>query len=1067
MATRLIDLPFTRGLDQSVDETSLAPPGMTELVNYRMTRQGRLEHRLGVAATSMSASFSTAVGDRPDGNKPQGLAGGLLLAGGHGYYNNALGWQCVGSVPRFVPHDTFAGAQDSAQSFYSPSLASVDGFLVVAGRRAGPHAFVNVFDELTGVRVWSDQFVGDFGGTPNNVPRVVAAGAGVVVVTQNVTTGVIVAQYMDLTTLPLTGFPAFTTVVAATGSGGFDVAPISGSEFLLSYYDGTNAVIAIVSVPGLAITSSTTLTDGVGIKYTTCLRTTSSNHVYLAWLNGTTRNVCCAVLSTALVQVGTTQTAGVSASTALSASNFHPVIGRLSATSVVVGWTDSVVTAGPGATFQTFRTTFCTINNTASVGSTYGPIGGMYLASKPFRSTTPFLETITQPCVWLGNHNPNYNTELDRSYFLATLNASIGGHTTSQSYTLEMSAGPSVAGDAIRVMGATNQVCEVVQSTTLGEVWNQVAFNEDFRGLGDAVPQVKVQVYRFGDGARTIRSRTRAIVPANGQQVILGGAPRVFDGSRLIELGIPFGPTVVDDVPTFPGGMQQSSTYNYIFVIEYFDHKGQRHLSYASTPYTVTMGPTDTQVNFEILAPALWAQPNATDLVDLRVPVVRAYRTAANGTVYRYSPPTGSPNGEFVAVSSASGRVGSAGYQDVNSDADIAGNEAVYVQVGNNLSNYRAPPCTFGCEHEGRLVVGGGWNRKDVICSKLFFPGEGIQFTESAAFVINMSEECTGLASLDGSLVLFSERGIYTVSGDGPTGDGVGSFPKPRRLPGTVGCVDWRSIVTTEAGVFFRSLDGLYLLPRGLGPPSFVGAPIKDKLRLYPETLGATAATRALATSISGTDSEQVVCWLVGNAIAPTAVTTMVYSTAAGTWSETRLPEDAANLQNVIGTWRDLVNNTDVVAWARAEIAAATAGSLLVESPGTGYDQDISGSFEPLLNGSMKTGKVFPFGFGGRGTVKAVRLVGDCLHATTLVPTVYSDANTSGYTATTLTFAAAGRFAVELPLRQRDLAWLQVLLTDPTTGSANRGAGLRFNGLAIEVEMEPGMIRTIPGSRST
>jgi hypothetical protein len=542
---------------------------------------------------------------------------------------------------------------------------------------------------------------------------------------------------------------------------------------------------------------------------------------------------------------------------------------------------------------------------------------------------------------------------------------------------------------------------------------------------------------------------------------VLGGAPRYFDGDRLIEIGISHGPAVVSATPAATGSMSPGD-YIYVFVIEYFDARGQRHLSYVSSPFAVTVGAGEAQVNFELLLPALWAHPNATDLDDSRQPVLRAYRTSNNGTVFRFAPDTVDPNGALAGLLPSRGLVS---YQDTNSDTDIAANEAVYVQVGNALSNYRAPPCRFGCEHEGRLVTAGGWNPSEYIVSKLFFAGEGIQFTESASFRDVCPEPITGIASLDGSLVLFAERGVYVVNGDGPTDDGVGSFSKPRKLPGRVGCVDWRSVVTTDAGAWFRSADGMYLLPRGLAAPQFVGAPIKNKLRNYPETLGAVTVTRAVSREISDCDSEQVIAWLVGDAEEPTAVAIFMFSLATQSWSQVALPSSAGNLQNVIGVWTDLINGTDVIAFAREELVSGTPGSILVENPGTDYDQDISDSFEPLLNGSWRTGKIFPFGFGGRGTIRSLRLVGECHSATTLAPTVYSDANASGYASGALTFEA-GRFAKEIQLRQKDIEWIQVGVADPTTGAGNRGAGLRFNGLALEVEMDPGLIRSPAANRS-
>lgn len=1063
MVSRLIDLPFTRGLDESTDDTVLAPPGMVDLVNYRLTRAGRLEHRLGVADQSCATSVYNFTGDRPEGNKPQALYGRFLAAGGHGYTCLTQGaWLCVGSVSRFVPTESYPAYQESSRSFDSASCASVNGFLVVLGTE-NPNpgtAQAVVFDERTGEPVFRVSF-GRAGGSATVCSRVVASGSNAVIVWLDTATGDIVGNTIDLSgTYPLALSADVTIVAAATAAAGIDAAPLDSSAFIVSYFVGANAAMRLVNSTTFAtILGPALVSDGAGTKLTTCLATVTPRNYYLAWLNTTTRNVVVAVFDNTLTQVGANVILGNAPGTVFSTDNFHPVIGRRSSSEVVVGWTDSYVVG----VFQTYRTTFRDATNAAAAGTTYGPMYGYYLASKPFRTSAPFFEGFAQPAVWLANQNPTV-TDFDRSYFLMLL-GEFSSVTNNEACSWEMSASPSAAVSAIRLLGQQLQVPEVVLSTTTGPFNWQTVHQESFRGLGTATPQRKLQVYRFGDGAISFRARTRQVIPCQGSFVVLGGAPRYYDTDRLVELGMAHGPTVIRATSAATGSMAPGD-YRYVFVFEYFDGQGQRCLSYVSNPMVVTVAPGDAQVNFEILASAAWAFTNTTTDLDTfrRNLVVRPYRTGLNGTVYRYSPPTASPNGTFAGPLLAFGRIQ---LQDVNSDLQIAGNEAVYTQVGNALSNYRAPPSRFGCEHEGRLVLGGGWNPKEFTVSKLFFAGEGIQFTESASFKIPpITEDGTGCASLDGTLVLFSERSIYAVIGDGPTDDGAGGFTQPRRLPGRVGCLDWRSIITTDAGVMFRAADGFRLLPRGLGATMFIGAPIQNKTRLYPETLGAAVVTRQVAPGVSDHDSEQVACWLIGNAEEPTAVKIFTYSLLTQVWAEVSLPEDVSNLQNVLGVWRDLVNNTDVLGFAREEIATSVAGSLLVENPGTNYDRDISGSFEPLLAGSWRTGKVFPFGFGGRGTIRALRLVGECLAPTTLAPTVYSDANPAGYASSTLTFAA-GRFAVQLELRQKDIEWVQVGMADPTTGSGNRGAGLRFNGLALEVEMDPGLIRLPAANRST
>ncbi len=1058
MATRLIDLPFTSGLNEAVDETVAQLPTMTELTNYRLTRAGRLEHRLGVKELPVDDPAVALAS--PEGELTQAISGRLLAAGGRLYSRSGVtsSWACVGSVSRYVPWGSQTALVDSGNSYSHPSCAAASGKVLVIGTReesvgvSAKAISTRVIDVATGATVWS-QTVGITTGTPENRGRAVTCGNRGIVVFQDTATGNIYATGADLSAVPFVAFPSETLLVAgANGVAGIDVCPIDATSYAVAYWIG-GAGQAFLSVRN-AVTHAevgSVSSGSISLSLPTCASyvTGGNRFYYLAWMDTVAMTVAARVFDSTLSLVGGTQTIATGMT-----DTYRPALGEVTDAGggAIVGYTDRYTSGA----FETVQTTFGYVSITG-VGTAFsGPYYGYALASKPFNSDATFTDGERCPACWLVNDLRTVE-DLDRSYFLVPIRQG----TPEQFAPLDMSAGPSAGVFVADAMAQVSEVAAVSASTDGQQFW-MTALLENFRGVGTATPQAKVQLYRFGDAAESMRSRTRAVVPCAGSVVVLGGAPRYFDGFWATEVGIPFGPSVNSAAAVSGGAMAPSKTYRYVFVLEYYDARGQRALSYVSNPYSVTLGAGDSAVDFEIQAPYLWASANAP-IADTRAVTLRAYRTAGDvGTVFRFCPllarPNGSPAGPYVFRVTGT---------DTNADADIAANEAVYVQVGNALSNYRAPPCRFGCEHEGRLVVAGGWNPNEANCSKLFFPGEAIQFTGRTEFSITVPEEITGCASLDGSLVLFTQRSIYTCSGDGPTDDGAGSFSPPRRLPGRVGCLDWRSVVVTEQGVMFRGADGFYLLPRGLGSPVFIGAAVKETARMLPETIGAAMVTRTVSRLVSDHDSEQVAAWLVAEDETPSTVKILTYSLALQAWSEIALPSQIGNAQSVLGVWTDLVNGSDVLAFGRAALDSAEEGALLIEATGAGeFAYDISPSFEPLLAGGWKTGKVFPFGFGGRGTMKSIRLVGECLEATTLEPTIYSDDSPGGYASGTLTFTP-GRFAVEIPFRRRDLAWVQIQVADPTTGSGNRGAGLRFNGLALEVDMEPGLHRTAPGERST
>lgn len=1049
MATRLIDLPFTTGINESADETVTALPAMTELVNYRLTRSGRLEHRLGVDDIDVSTVVNGGVACTPVGSPAQAIHARSLVAGGHVYtYTNGNALACAGSVSRFVPWNSQTTLVDSSESYSHPSIAAANGKLVVLGTlndasTATPNTVVvRVIDEKTGTVLWT-QNIGVTAGTPTNHGRVVVCGSRAVVVFHETSTETIYGTSMDLDVLPYTGFPAPTLLVnLAAAAGGMDACSLTSTSYGVVYY----------SLPGTVtfITFNATTHAGIaarniaaGLSLPACYA--NSTRRYLAWVDTTGPTVQTATLDTSLAVVATTAIGPVT-------GTFRPVVGEHTSGGCVVGY--SAISSTPG--FAVPVTSFVTLNSSGGIGSGAGPLYGYALASKPFLATGQgFNAGLIQPACWLVNTNEQ-TSDVDRSHMLVTLG--IGTDGLAQ---LDMTANPSAGPLAVDQL---EQVPEVVYSTATGQAYWHTALLSVLRGKGTANQQQAVRLHTFGDAAQSMRSRTRQVIDAQNSFAVPGGLPRYYDGAWSNEIGFPCGPSVVLDTPGGAGAMTPSSVYRYVFVLEYYDAQGQRCLSYASSPYSVTLGAGNSSVTLEILVPQIWGAPNAA-VSDKRSVSLRVYRTAASvGTVFRFVPINNYPNG--IPAGPYSYRVT---VIDTVADADIADQEAVYVQVGNAVSNYRAPACRFGTEHEGRLVVAGGWEPGKYYCSKTFLPGEGIQFGDSEAFTGTCPEAITGLASLDGSLIVFSERGIYTTNGDGPYDDGTNSFPPLRRLPGRVGCVDWRSVVVLSDGVLFRSADGIYLLPRGLSSPSFVGAAVKNSLRRYPETFGSAVCTKVTSDVIADLDSEQTAAWLVGDFEAPFGETVLfMLSLATNTWSQVRLPQELDNQQTVVGVTTGLERpGTDAMGFVRKNVTTVEPGAVLVESTLSGaYSRDISTTYEPLLNGSWKTGKIFPFGFGGRGSIRSIRLVGECLSATTLTPTVYSDVDAAGYASDVLTFTP-GRFQVEIPFRRRDLAWVQIRVQDPTTGSENRGAGLRFNGLALEVEMESGLHRTTPGERST
>jgi hypothetical protein len=107
--------------------------------------------------------------------------------------------------------------------------------------------------------------------------------------------------------------------------------------------------------------------------------------------------------------------------------------------------------------------------------------------------------------------------------------------------------------------------------------------------------------------------------------------------------------------------------------------------------------------------------------------------------------------------------------------------------------------------------------------------GEGAYF--SPVFTAEVPHEVTALASQDGVLYAFFDRGIYSISGDAPSDNGlVGGLGSAQRLAADVGCINQNSVVVTSLGTFFESRRGIELLSRG-GAVTWVGEKVASTTR--------------------------------------------------------------------------------------------------------------------------------------------------------------------------------------------------------------------------------------------
>lgn len=292
--------------------------------------------------------------------------------------------------------------------------------------------------------------------------------------------------------------------------------------------------------------------------------------------------------------------------------------------------------------------------------------------------------------------------------------------------------------------------------------------------------------------------------------LIAGGILHAYDGKNLTEAGFHFFPEGLDGNANGSGGSIDAGVHQYRVVYEWTDAQGQVHRSAPSLAFEVTTGASDS-VTLDI--PTL----RVTSKSDVRIGI---YRTVASGSVfYRVSSLT-SPTLNDTTVDTVS-------YTDVLSDTAISSNDLIYTDgtANQELENVAPGACALIATHRGRAFAKTGPNR--ISYSKITFDGDPPAFNDGLYLLPDgRGGDITALAGMDDKLVVFKERAIFVVVGDGPNNAGQGDYAEPQLVTSDVGCDEPRSVVLTNAGLMFHSPKGIYLLDRSLSV-TYLGAPVE------------------------------------------------------------------------------------------------------------------------------------------------------------------------------------------------------------------------------------------------
>jgi hypothetical protein len=304
---------------------------------------------------------------------------------------------------------------------------------------------------------------------------------------------------------------------------------------------------------------------------------------------------------------------------------------------------------------------------------------------------------------------------------------------------------------------------------------------------------------------------------------IAGGVITDHDGVSQ-ELGFHLFPENITENSQAGGGSIGAGTYSYTALFEWTDRNGQLHRSAPAPAITVVVPGPLTTVFIEV--PTLAASerrrpqggPSAgpTDRAKAFEVEIHLFRTEAGGTVFHKTGASTKNDPEDVTKI-----IG-----DTISDTDLIKNELLYTEGGvleaNGPRAFRAITArsdrAFGIPYDDPTAI---------YFTKPKVESLGLEFNDASFIRIERGGDGVALGVLDDNIIVFKEDTIYAFGGAGPNALGEGSFTPPRKISSDVGCIDPRSIVETDVGIFFKSKKGIELLNRSL-VASYVGALVED-----------------------------------------------------------------------------------------------------------------------------------------------------------------------------------------------------------------------------------------------
>ena len=838
-AGTIVQFPFRGGIDEKADPKNATPGTLIALVNMRQNKTGQLARRFGHTALSMSilGGGSLAACKRLASRKTE-----LLLSDGeylYGYSPETTAWRNVNYVPNVIArHQTVQQYNTVWFDSQYATVNNVEAFVWVDGFPQGISTAGTITgmarDLASGTILSPAKFIAGagLGGSNSGYPSLTVVGQYIVVCWVDAGNNVKCSILDSLN--PSAGWCApigLASDAVFSTSPGQDAVAVDDGYFVLVYASSTG-----ISGNVYAIRAQVTSASAVAVASTGVVQAALGTVQAFALAYDAVGGI---VYFTSSNSAGPATTIDSFSATTLATINFKSLAsttGQALFSGVCVMSTTDIRVIYSMASDGADAHAYWSYTPSSNSGVDQGKLFWGQLNSKPwivngrvyviwrYAQTHYVCELLEQGAGTINPMRPTCTLVPREAYSLADTTGS--GEPTAPGATLCRAYNTS--GVHWRTVGT--QIADAELASRNGLLVHDMSFGDDWLANGSSYPAQHLQPVEFGELLH-----------------FSGGVPFSYDGSRISEMSFLYGPQAADvrTSPSTTGGFMAKGTYQYCFAYEWIDSAGQVYRSTPSLPVTViTTGMAATNsVGLQIPMLALTLKASRPGILptspDTLVQII-VYRTLVNGDgslFYRQTPyavPSTNFNNPAAAFASVT---------DTLADATISASATATLLYTNGGTQPNECPSSLGCliKHHRRLAGIGDDGRT------VWFSSEYVD-RESPNWGDYLQQEfdspLTAIASMDSYFIAFSQDEIWYMTGDGPNLLGQGSdWSSLTKIQTDTGCVDPRSILSTNDGILFRGRKGMYLLDRSLNV-TYAGGLVEDTDAANPLDVCSLSAVR-------------------------------------------------------------------------------------------------------------------------------------------------------------------------------------------------------------------------------